>query len=312
MGRTPFDLAAFTRDVLAARGGDALASARLSRTLVPAAIRALAPQFGGAVDVAATLYDELVQPAGRPGYGGVRVADRAFWRWAENIEDGVIVVLGSPRTGKTSMLCALAEAWADSAPGGMYCVGVEAAELADTPLQPFAWSERNLSRLPVDSVLLVPDAGLYLDARAWGEGPEETMRRLVILSGQRRCRIAADAQYSALIARSLLAARALVYKPLGPMFMTLERSALRPLAEAAQEALSGVGGTLEQLRAFAYAFVDEIGFAGLIHTSPPEWFHAGISNSHRFDDLTTVEGEYREVAPDDLIAAPRRPRRGYA
>jgi hypothetical protein len=311
----PFDLTAFTRDLLAARGGDANASARLVRTLVPAAARALVPKLGGVVDVASTLYDELAGSSASSS--GAHIADGRFWRWAGSIADGVIVVIGSPRTGKTSTLCQLAELWAPNARGGLFCVGVQARDLVDTPLAPFSWSEQNLSRLPVDSVLLIPDAGLYLDARAWGEGPEETMRRLVILSGQRRVKIAADAQYSALIARSLLSARALVYKAMGPTFMTMERSALRPLAEQAQEAIGQVSGSLEQSKQVAYAYVDEIGYAGLIGTRPPEWYSQNISNSHRYDDLAEAptivdvgEDDQDQDLADELIAAPRRRRRG--
>lgn len=306
MGR----LEQISRDVLLARGGDQAARVRLLRRGVPYAAKQVLP--GGAhwaIDLAAGAFDaiardELLAPEYEVGYASPGF--KSFVRWLSTMQYGVVVIIGGRGTGKTTTQCAIAERW--QAPH-KYIVGVNPIALETTPLEPFEWSAGRIRRLPVGSVLLVPDSGLYLDARDFGSSSEQAVRELVEIARHRRLRICLDVQYSRLLANSAFLCDALLYKPLGPAWQVVERDELRGLARLSQQAFELMPPT--ERKRYVYAICQEADFKGTVPVTLPPWYSDAISKSHA--DPNVIEGEYTilEEADDVVEDIQKRRRRRH-
>jgi len=298
MGR----LEQMSRDLVLARSGDQEAKIRLLRRGIPMAAKRIVPQFGWAVDMAAGVFDaiardELQAPDYEAGYASPGF--KRFVRWLTHLESGVVVIIGGRGTGKTVTQCAIAERW--QAPH-KYIVGVDPAALQTTPLEPFDWNAGRIRGLPLGSVLLVPDSGLYLDARDFGSSSEQAVRELVEIARHRRLRIVLDVQYSRLLANSAFLCDALLYKSLGPAWQVIERDELRSLARLSQEAFELIPPS--ERKRYVYALSQEADFKGTLPVTLPTWYSDAISKSHA--NPYVIEGEFREVDEDEPAAKRRR------
>lgn len=295
------------RDLLMAHQGDDMARVRLLRRGVPFFVKkALPGAFHPAVDLAAGAFDAIAGTTlDAPDYevGYATRGFKSFVRWLSGMEYGVVVIIGGRGTGKTVTQCAISERWQAT---HKYIVGVDGRALERTPLEPFEWSAARVRRLPVGSVLLVPDSGLYLDAHDFGSNSEQAVRELVEIARHRRLRICLDVQYSRLLANSAFLCDALLYKPLGPAWSVVERDELRGLARLSQEAFELIPPS--ERKHYVYAMSQEADFKGTVPVRLPPWYSDAISRSHAQPDV--VEAEFYVVGEDDdQEDAPKRRRR---
>jgi energy-coupling factor transporter ATP-binding protein EcfA2 len=289
-------LEALARDAVLARNGDVEATARLARRGLPWIAKSLFPQASPVVDIIAGGYDALVRPEAKPEEIRTSFDTRGagrFKQWLRRLDHGLIVVVGATGTGKTTLLCKLADIW--RAKTHRYIVGVSPEALVGTPLEPFDWSPEHIARLPRQSVLLVPDAGLYLDSHDWGRrGADEIFRQLAQIARHREVVICLDVQYTRLLQNSAFLTRALIYKPLGVTWSVTERDGLIGLARKAQQAFNTEIPPDERIR-YAYVFSDECNFEGFVSIDVPDWYSDSISKAH---SSNVIEGEFREVETD--------------
>jgi hypothetical protein len=225
-------------------------------------------------------------------------ADRVY-RWLRKLEYGMVVVVGAPRTGKTCFGCRLVDRLHEQ--GSIrraFIVGPYSKDVLDgTPLLPFAWQSDTLNSLGQGDLLLIPDAGLYLDATAFGSAADMIIRRLSELSGQQGVIVILDVQTSALLSKSALLARAVIYKPLGPLFAATERDTLTPISRRAER-------TFQELlpnsahKSHAYAVVGELQWEGLISYAPPEWYSDQISRPHNRGAGRAIDPDTGQVVPE--------------
>ena len=287
-------LVRLTRDALAARAGDQDAMLRLARGGIPLLARQLHPSLGPIADVAAGVYDYLARDDLKaPPVDGIYTTPGAgrFTRWLLGLKDGIVVVVGAPGQGKTATLCAIADRWPTAS--HRYIVGVDPSSLSGTPLEPFQWNGARIRRLPPRSVLLVPDSGLYLEARDFSQSAEQAVRELAAIARHRQVRILLDVQYSSMLAKSAFLCKALLYKSLGPAWEVIERQEMRGMAKLSQEAFAEVPAD-ERIR-YVYAISQEADFKGLVRVRLPDWYSDDISESHAAPE-EWVEGDYEERA----------------
>jgi energy-coupling factor transporter ATP-binding protein EcfA2 len=290
-------LESLARDAVLARNGDVEATARLARRGLPWIAKSLFPQASPMVDIIAGGYDALVRPEAKPEEQRSSFDSRGagrFKAWLRRLDHGLIVVVGATGTGKTTLLAKLADIWRSKS--HRYIVGVSPEALAETPLEPFEWSPERIARLPHRSVLLVPDAGLYLDSRDWGgrRGADDIFRQLAQIARHREVVMALDVQYTRLLQNSAFLTRALIYRPLGVTWSVTERDGLIGLARKAQQAFNSEIPPDERIR-YAYVFCDECDFEGFVSIDVPDWYSEAISRSHAGN---VIDGEFREVDTD--------------
>lgn len=295
---------AAARDVLLARQGDADAIARLARRGIPWVAKRILPGAAAPiVDMAAGAYDVLAKPEIRvPADGNYSTPGSSkFARWlSTEFKYGLIVIIGGGGGGKTATLCAISERIKHTA-SAMYFVGAPAAVLHGTPFKAFDWplGERGespkeraarqnrvanrLERLRPGSVLVLPDAGLYLDSHSQDDKAEEAIRWLATIARHRKLRFLVDVQYSRLISVSALGGslKALLYKPLGVTGNLIEREEMRKLSRVSEEAFLAVPP--EERRKYVYVYADEADFRGLSKVTLPKWYSAELSESHSLD-----------------------------
>lgn len=279
-------------DALLARSGDTDATVRLARNGVPLLARSMGIP-GPLIDIAAALYDNIARPelqvADRYEVGYATPGFKRFIAWLRNLTDGVVVTIGATGQGKTATMCAIAHNWPRAS--HRYIVGVDPDILKDTPLEPFEWNAGRIRRLPYNSVLIVPDSGLYLDSRDFGKDTETAVRELATIARHRQIRFLIDAQYSSLLSKSAFLCRALLYKYMGPGWEVIERDELRKLARPSQQAFAEMPRD-ERMR-YVWAHCPEADFQGTVPVRLPEWWSDDLSASHAYGDV--IEGDYTVV-----------------
>lgn len=289
-----------TRDMLAHQGGDPDAIARIARRGLPMLARHMFPALSPFVDAGSELVDHFIRPelAIEPGPDGTFATPgvEPFYRWLRKLDYGVVLVIGRPRVGKTALLCRMADVWQGNA-RRLFMVTPRPESLAGTPLQPFPWKPKSLLSLGQGDVVLIPDAGLYLDSTDFGSDAEKLVRYLATLAGQKGIRFAIDVQYSSLLTKSAFLARSIIYKPLGDAWEVTERDVLRKMARLSERGFNElIPPTLH--REYAFAYCSELGWSGFFRYDMPNWYSDAISKPNFSGAGTVLDVETGEDVSD--------------
>jgi hypothetical protein len=266
---------------------------------VPWALKRAYPVLSPVVDIAAGAYDYLVRPelhANDPSQPPTfdSVGAKRFGGWLRRQADGVFVIVGATGSGKTALMCAIADRWAATA-SHLYIVGVSASALEGTPLEPFSWSAERIRRLPKRSVLLVPDSGMYLDSRK-RTAASDMVGELIWIARHREIRIVLDVQFSSALEKRAELFKALFYKWQGDSWEALEREEFRRYARLAYQEFQKI--PIDEVRRYAFVFCNDLDarFRGFISSNPPDWYSDQISRSHS-DDV--IDAEFRILEDDE-------------
>lgn len=317
-------LARIIQDAANVRDGQDGAVAHLLKRGVPLLAKSMLPGYAHPlVDGVAALVDGM-QQAEQTAASYATPGFQKFTKWLDDdYRYGLIVIIGGGGGGKTATLCAISERIKATC-SRMFFVGASARTLADTPFEPFPWKtggrreskaqrdereKRNadlLERLPKRSLLLIPDAGLFLDSRTRGDDAEDALGELAQVARHLKVRILIDAQFSRLLSIRTFSGscQALLYKPLGVTGNLIERDEMRPLSRVSEAAFNAM--PLDQRKRHVYVFGNGCDWSGMVPVRLPSWYSSAISESHSednanrgsIDDLLhedVVEGEFREV-----------------
>jgi len=225
-------------------------------------------------------------------------------------EYGVITIVGSRDTGKTTVAVNIAETRQKALNTPIYFINYP-AQLAPKHITPIHGDQiiQLMEQAEFGSTIIVDDASLLLNSKRGMTGTGIAFENLVNTVAHRGVLLIMTVQESSDLNKAALRADALLFKPPERMFVETERPRMRIIGGEAIKAFESI--PKEQWVKHIFVWVDEERH-GLVTYSRPDWMGRkqakyrrmlasgdSVSNGqgvNQGQDENIIEGEYREIS----------------